>query len=140
MLSQKISDWILDYEGYHLAGSVPCSMYSILLDHQKIEHPYYRMNEKLVTPLSEKDCEMTATVLISEEMLSLQHLDLVFYGLDTLCDVYFNGKKMLYADNMYRTWRIDIKNEAMIGENRIKLYFYSPSEYITRKNKELARD
>ncbi|MBQ8497912.1 MAG: glycoside hydrolase family 2 protein [Clostridia bacterium] len=136
MLSQKISDWMLDYEEYHLAGSVPCSMYSILLDHQKIEHPYYRMNEKKITLLSEKDCEMTSAVMITEEMLAKKHLDLVFYGLDTLCDIYFNGKKMLYADNMYRTWRVDVKNEAVIGENTVRLHFYSPSEYITRKNKE----
>ncbi len=136
MLSQEIMHWTLHYEDHHLMGTVPCSMYSILLEHSKIEHPYYRMNEKKITPLSEKDCEMTTTVIITEEMLAKKHLDLVFYGLDTLCDVYFNGKKMLYAYNMYRTWRIDIKNEAKIGENEILLHFYSPSEYIARKNKE----
>lgn len=136
MISQKIANWVLDYEGEQLLGKVPCSMYSILLDYGKIEDPYYRMNEKQITPLSEKDCEMTTTVIVTEEMLAQKHLDLVFYGLDTLCDVYFNGKKMLYAYNMHRTWRVDIKNEAKIGENTIRLHFYSPSEYIARKNKE----
>ena len=136
MISQKIANWVLDYEGEQLLGTVPCSMYSILLDYGKIEDPYYRMNEKQITPLSEKDCEMTTTVIVTEEMLAQKHLDLVFYGLDTLCDVYFNGKKMLYAYNMHRTWRVDIKNEAKIGENTIRLHFYSPSEYIARKNKE----
>ena len=136
MISQKIANWVLDYEGEQLLGTVPCSMYSILLDYGKIEDPYYRMNEKQITPLSEKDCEMTTTVIVTEEMLAQKHLDLVFYGLDTLCDVYFNGKKMLYAYNMHRTWRVDIKKEARIGENTIRLHFYSPSEYIARKNKE----
>ncbi len=126
----------MDYEDHHLPATAPCSMYSILLENGKIEDPYYRMNEKAVTVLSEKDAEMTATVHITEEMLVKKHLDLVFYGLDTLCDVYFNGKKMLYADNMYRTWRIDIKNEAKLGENTVRLHFYSPSEYIAHKNKE----
>lgn len=136
MLSQKIINWMMDYEEYHLPGTVPCSMYSILLAHGKIEDPYYRMNEKAATVLSEKDCEMTSFVVITEEMLAKKQLDLVFYGLDTLCDVYFNGKKLLYADNMYRTWRIDIKSEAVLGKNTIRLHFYSPSEYIARKNKE----
>ena len=136
MILQKIKNWILHYDTYSLPGTVPCSMYSILLAHKKIKHPYDRMNEKAITPLSEKDCEMTATLSVTEEMLAKKHLDLVFYGLDTLCDVYFNGKKMLYADNMHRTWRIDVKNEAICGENTVKLHFYSPSEYIARKNKE----
>lgn len=136
MLSQKILNWMLDYEGYHLPGTAPCSMYSILLEHKKIDHPYYRMNEKAATLLSEKDAEMTASVYVTEEMLEKKQMDLVFYGLDTICDVYFNGKKMLYADNMHRVWRIDIKKEAKLGENAIKLHFYSPSKYIAQKNKE----
>ena len=136
MLSQKIKNWVLHYENEHLTGTVPCSMYSVLLQHGKIDDPYYRMNEKAITKLSEKDCEMTSAVMITEEMLAQKHLDLVFYGLDTLCDIYFNGKKMLYADNMHCTWRINVKNEAKLGENTVRLHFYSPSEYIARKNKE----
>ena len=136
MILNKIIDWTLDYESYHLPCKAPCSMYSVLLEYGKIEHPYYRMNEHTATPLSEKDSEMTATIFVTEEMLAKKHLDLVFYGLDTLCDVYVNGKHMLYADNMHRTWRIDVKNDVKIGENTVKLHFYSPTEYITRKFKE----
>ena len=136
MISNKIIDWTLDYEAYHLPCKAPCSLYSVLLQYNKIEHPYDRMNEHTATPLSEKDSEMSAVFTVSAEMLAKKHLDLVFYGLDTLCDVYVNGKKLLYADNMHRTWRIDIKNAVHLGENTVRLHFYSPSEYITRKFKE----
>lgn len=136
MISNKISDWMLHYENEHLPSRIPCSLYSILLEYKKISHPYEQLNEKAATVLSEKDCEMTSSFVVTEEMLSKKYVDLVFYGLDTLCDVYVNGVHVLYAYNMHRTWRVDVKENIKCGANEIRLHFYSPSEYITRKNKE----
>ncbi len=136
MLLNQICDWTLIYRGEELGCRVPCSLYSVLLDHGKIEDPYYRTNEKAATALSAEDCEMTALIDVTREMLEKKHLDLCFYGLDTLCDVYLNEEKLLYADNMHRTWRIDIREKAKLGKNEIRLHFYSPSEYITKKFKE----
>ena len=136
MITNKISDWTLHYENERLQGKVPCSMYSILLEYKKIPNPYDGLNEKAATVLSEKDCEMTSSFIVDEEMLSKKHMDLVFYGLDTLCDVYVNGTRVLYADNMHRTWRADVKNVVKCGNNEVRLHFYSPSEYIARKNEE----
>lgn len=136
MLSEKITDWTLYYGEYELTGKVPLSLYSALIEHQIIDHPYYHMNEKSATPLSAKDCEMTAEVSVTEEMFKKEHLELCFYGIDTLCDVHFNGKHLFYAENMHRMWRADIKEKALLGKNEIKLHFYSPSEYVARKNAE----
>ena len=136
MITHKISDWTLHYENEHLQSKAPCSMYSVLLEYKKIAHPYEQLNEKAATVLSEKDSEMTSSFVVTEEMLSKKHLDLVFYGLDTLCDVYVNGVHVLYAYNMHRAWRIDVKHVVKCGDNEIRLHFYSPSEYIERKNKE----
>ena len=136
MINHKISDWMLHYENEHLPCQVPCSLYSVLLEYKKIENPYEQLNEKAATVLSEKDCEMTSSFIVEEGMFSKKHIDLVFYGLDTLCDVYVNETLVLYADNMHRTWRVDVKDVVKCGTNVIKLHFYSPSEYIARKNKE----
>ncbi len=136
MISYPLSQWTLHYKEHHLSGTVPCSLYSLLIENKIIEHPYYRMNEKAATVLSEEDCEMTSTFTVTEEMLAKKHLDICFYGLDTLCDVYLNETHMFYADNMHRTWRADIKNAVKYGENTVKLHFYSPSQYISRKNAE----
>jgi len=94
------------------------------------------MNEKLATPLSEKDMELSAEFEITAEMLKKKHIDLCFYGIDTLCDVYLNGEHLFYAENMHRTWRADIKEKAKQGKNLLLLHFHSPSEYIRRKNAE----
>ena len=136
MIIQKISRWDMHYENESYACEAPCSLYSVLMDYKKIAHPYEGLNEKAATVLSEKDCEMTATFVLPPEMLSKKHIDLAFYGLDTLCDVYVNGTHVLYAYNMHKSWRVDIRNAAKPGVNTVRLHFYSPSEYIARKNKE----
>ena len=136
MITEKISRWTLHYENESFVCEAPCSLYSVLLDHKRIAHPYEGLNEKAATVLSERDCEMTATFSLDANIMAKKHIEIAFYGLDTLCDVYVNGKHLLYADNMHRTWRADIKNAAKLGENTVRLHFHSPSEYIARKNKE----
>lgn len=51
---------------------------------------------------------------------------MVFYGLDTYADVYLNGSPILNADNMHRTWRVNIKDKLKPGENKLEVYFHSP--------------
>ena len=41
---------------------------------------------------------------------NLRGRGIVFQGLDTYADVYLNGKLIQKADNMFRTWRVDVKN------------------------------
>lgn len=53
-------------------------------------------------------------------------LELVFDGLDTYADVYVNGELTLTADNMFRRWRVDIKERIVSGDNRISVRFRSP--------------
>lgn len=136
MIKQKITDWTLYYEEHALKAKAPLSLYSVLLDNGIINDPYYRLHEKAATVLSEKDCEMTSEISITEEMLSKAHLDLCFLGIDTLCDVYINGCHLFYAENMHRTYRADIKTKARLGKNELRLCFHSPSEYIKSKNAE----
>ena len=65
---QEIKNWTLHYENVEpLTGTVPCSMYSLLLESGKMEDPFYRMNEYAARDLSEKDCEMTAAFSASPE-------------------------------------------------------------------------
>lgn len=136
MISTNITQWTFDFREHHFPATAPCSLYSVLLENKVIDDPYYRTNEHTAKLLSNEDCEMAAAFTVTEEMLAKKHLELHFLGLDTLCDVFVNGKKLLYADNMHRAWRVDIKEIAVLGENTVKIHFYSPSEYIARKNAE----
>ena len=41
-------------------------------------------------------------------------------------DVYLNGSLLLNADNMHRTWRVDVKDKIKPGENKLEVYLHSP--------------
>ena len=59
---QEIKSWSLSYQNEsELVGTVPCSMYSILLAHGKIDDTFYRLNEYEARAMSEQDCTLTAS-------------------------------------------------------------------------------
>jgi beta-mannosidase len=56
---------------------------------------------------------------------------LVFEGLDTYCDVYFNGEKVLTANNMFRRYEVEVTNLALT--NNLTLRFNSSVATDLRK-------
>ena len=54
---------------------------------------------------------------------STEHVDLVLGGLDTYAEVRLNGRTVLQADNMFRTWRVDVKQALVPGMNRLEVAF-----------------
>lgn len=127
---QSINNFSLAYENRTLACTPPCSLYSVLLENKLIDDPYYRDNEYEIKKLSDNDYTFTSIFSVNEEMLNKVVTELVFYGLDTLCDVYLNGSLLGKTDNMHRTWRFDVKDKLNIGENSLTLNFHSPTKYI----------
>ncbi len=127
MKQTAISQWtMIDADGERFACTVPASMYSILLEKGKIKDPFYRMQEKEATPLSYNDICFETAFAVDAALLSHAHLILRFEGLDTLCDIELNGRRLAYVENMHRTFEFDVKERLVLGENTIKLYFYSP--------------
>ena len=94
-----------------------------LLENGKIEDPFYKMNEYAVTELSRKDCEFFSEFEVTDLK---SNTILKFYGLDTVCDVYLNGSHILYAENMHRTYTVDVASVIKTGSNRISIKFHSP--------------
>src|SRR6202007_330011 len=66
------------------------------------------------------------TINVDAATASLEHIDLVFEGLDTFADVYLNDKQILHADNMFRSWRVPVKNGLKTGVNTLRVVFHSP--------------
>ncbi|MBA7536255.1 Beta-galactosidase [subsurface metagenome] len=61
---------------------------------------------------------------------------LCFDGLDTEVDVFLNGEKLAYCNNMHRRWRIPVAGKLMPpGEkNSLILRFYPPAKVIDKFN------
>ena len=125
-----IKNWKMDIgESKGLECQAPCDMYSVLLSHGIIPDPYYGTNEKGLLEYSMKDCTFYSDFSLSAEELMRDKIELCFFGLDTICDIYFNGVLLDSVMNMHRMYEYDIK--ALAGaENQIRLEFKSPARYF----------
>jgi beta-galactosidase/beta-glucuronidase len=72
----------------------------------------------------------------SKALLDKTEGDLIFEGLDTHADIYLNGIKILHADNMFRTWNINVINYLKEKDNFLEITFFSSIKYDTQKAKE----
>ncbi len=123
---QEIKSWSLSYQNEsELVGTVPCSMYSILLAHGKMDDPFYRLNEYAARAMSEEDCTLTASFSADEETLSAPRQLLRFLSVDTLADIRLNGTHLGRAENMHRVWEYDVKG-LLRPENTVEVHFESP--------------
>jgi beta-mannosidase len=108
------------------AAVVPGDIHLDLLRNKMIGDPFYRNSENQLQWIEKASWDYRTTVQVSSSMMSHQHVELVFEGLDAACDVYLNGQKIASPDNTFREWRVDIKNKAKAGANELLIYFPSP--------------
>ena len=106
-------------------ATVPGVVHTDLMANEIIEDPFFRLNERAAQWVDKEDWEYISTFTANAEILSKECIELVFEGLDTYADVYFNDKLVLKADNMFRRWRVDIKPHLQKGENKLRVYFHS---------------
>lgn len=123
-------------------AKVPGTVLSCLLEHEAIPDPYYRDNEYEVRDLFWKDYSFKRTFTPDAEVLAQEHVDLVCHSLDTLTEVYLNGRLLGRTDNMHRTWKFAVENVLREGENKIEIIFLSALQYArdykTDEKKEIV--
>lgn len=90
-----------------------------------IEDPFFRLNERAVQWVDKEDW-IYETTFNSEEIIKCNNQLLDFKGLDTYADVYLNDSLILKSNNMFREWKVDVKNILKDGNNKLRVYFYSP--------------
>lgn len=112
-------------EGEWRNGNVPGAVQTDLMASGMIDDPFYGDNEKRVQWVGEKDWEYRRYFEVSAEDMAQSHQELVFEGIDTYATVFVNGQKVFSADNMFRTWRVDVKAFLHEGQNEIRVAFDS---------------
>ena len=129
----KITNWKMKYENYGILDCTsPCSMYSVLLENKLIDDPFYGINEKEATKLSEKDCCFYTEFNLTNEDMKKDYIELTFYGLDTICDIFLNEELLASVMNMHRTYTYEIKDMVFAGKNKLRLEFKSPIKYFKK--------
>jgi beta-mannosidase len=112
--------------GDWLPAEVPGCVHTDLLRAGKIPDPFYGTNEKALQWIEHTDWEYRSTFAADAALLRRERIEIVFQGLDTFADVSVNGVRVLSADNMFRSWRADIKPRVVAGTNTVLVHFRSP--------------
>ena len=118
-------------------AQVPGVVQTDLLHDNLIPDPFYRDNDTRLQWIGLTDWEYRTTFDADAAMISHEHVDLVFEGLDTFADVYVNDQAVLHTDNMFRRWRLPAKGLLKAGPNTLRVVFHSPVELMIPKVKAL---
>lgn len=121
---------------FRLKAQVPGTILTSLFEGHLIDDPFYRDNEVIAHEISYKDFLYLRTFYLTKDAIKQKCVELVFEGIDTLATVLINGKTVLNANNMHRSWRVDIKDAVYAGENTIEVYIHSPSRYVDKRQDE----
>jgi len=109
-----------------LPATVPGCNHLDLLANKKIPDPFWRMNEADLQWIDKEDWEYKTSFEVAPGLLKKEHIELHFAGLDTYAEVSLNGSVILSADNMFREWDVDVKNQLKAGQNELHVFFRSP--------------
>jgi beta-mannosidase len=117
---------------------VPGCVHTDLMAAGLIPDPFYRDNEAKVRWVEEAGWVYRRTFDVSRAFLDQAHVELVAEGLDTFARILVNGRRAGQADNMFRTFRFDVKAFLREGQNEIRIEFDSPVEREKALESELS--
>lgn len=118
------------------SATVPGVIHTDLLANKLIEDPYWGTNELTLQWIGEEYWNYTTEFEISKDQLSQEHIELEFEGLDTYATVLVNGEEVIHANNMFRSWKAELKGLVKEGKNELLVRFTSPINY----NKEIVEN
>ncbi len=113
-------------DGEWLPATVPGDVHLDLLANKRIPDPFHRDNEAKLQWIDQASWEYELSFDVPAALLGRSNVDLVFDGLDAAAEVYLNDASVLSADNMFRTWRVPVKDRLHAGKNVLRVVFPSP--------------
>lgn len=108
------------------AAKVPGSVHTDLFANKLIPDPYVGAPEAGLQWIGLADWEYEGRFDVDAATLQRRHAVLVFEGLDTFATVELNGRKVLDADNYFRTWRAPVGGLLKAQGNTLRIVFRSP--------------
>lgn len=129
------SKWEFSKEGDSIfyKATVPGVIHTDLLANNLIENPFIETNELKLQWIENENWNYKTVVNFTKNQLKHENIEIKFEGLDTYATVFLNGKKIIEASNMFRTWKADIKKNAKVGENLLEIKFISPLNFNREK-------
>lgn len=122
-------------ENKWLPATIPGTVHTDLLKNNLIPDPFFGSNEKKLQWIEKENWVYQTSFSITKNEIDNQNILLQFDGLDTDATVYLNDFKILLADNMFRTWKVEVKKLLKVGKNELRVEFLSS----VKKAKEEAK-
>lgn len=119
----------------NLKVAVPGSIYYDLLKNKLIEDPFYRDNESKMLSIMEDEYAYSRLFKINKKDLK-KEINLIFLGLDTVCEIFVNNKLVQKTFNMHRRYIININDYIKEGKNELKVVIKSPLKFIREEDKK----
>lgn len=107
------------------SAKVPGCVQADLIEHGVI--PDYRSEQGVESAqwVELEDWTYRTSFGLPDSFTKHEHIELEFKGLDTFAEIYLNGALLGSADNLFRTWRFEIKPFLRSGENELTINFRS---------------
>jgi beta-mannosidase len=118
------------------AAVVPGCVHRDLRRHGLIPDPFFGTNELDLQWIEERDWEYTTTFRVSAALLAEEVVELACDGLDTLATVYLNGHELARTDNMFISWRWNVKPRLRTGRNELRIVFASAGHALPKTRPE----
>jgi len=117
-------------------AQVPGGVHTDLLRSKLIPDPFEADNEKRVQWVAESDWDYRRSFTVDSSISAEEHVFLVCDGLDTLAEVFINGKSLGNTNNMFRQYRWEVKQFLVENLNLIEIRFKSPVRFCREKQAE----
>ncbi|MBN8640347.1 MAG: glycoside hydrolase family 2 protein [Flavobacteriales bacterium] len=125
-------------ENKWLPASIPGTVHTDLLKNNLIPDPFFGVNEKKLQWIEDENWVYQTSFSITKKDIDNQNILLQFDGLDTDATVYLNDSKILSANNMFRTWKIEVKKLLKVGKNELRVEFFSSVKKAKEEAKKLS--
>ena len=120
---------LTDETGMHsCAMTLPGDGVSALERAGLLSDPYWGRNELACRWVGERDWVARRTVTLNDP-----EVDLVVSGLDTICEIRWDGIPVLATQNQFRSYRAPLAKVARAGENEVEITFRSPVREAARR-------
>ena len=113
-------------KGEWYSAQVPGTVHTDLLINGLIDDPYWENNELKQQWIERENWVYKTEFELTTSQLAHQAIEIDFKGLDTYAEIRLNGRLILEADNMFRSWQIDVKPYLVEGVNHLEILFQSP--------------
>ncbi|KNZ80314.1 putative beta-mannosidase B [Termitomyces sp. J132] len=124
-------------EGWRTAHAFPSEVHVELFREGLIPDPYVAFNEHKVQWIGDVEWIYKCSFPFDKPVVH-EHAVFLFEGLDTICDVYLNGKEIFSADNQFRTYtyKINLSDDANPLQEINTLFLHFKSAKALAKEEE----